>query len=197
VRGKVAPALARLAHLLTEVAAGADPGEQVALVLDYYVPILRRLHPGDHPRRERDLEQFATIAGRYRATTMLLTDMALEPPTSSVGDVLAADAENEGLLTLSTIHSAKGLEWHTVFILWAAEGRFPSMYNVRDQADLEEERRLMYVAVTRAKDQLYVTYPVEIHDRGVGFLIGRPSRFIEDIGDELLEPVVLADSHLR
>jgi DNA helicase-2/ATP-dependent DNA helicase PcrA len=197
VRGKVAPALAWLAHLLTEVAAGVAPGEQVARVLDYYVPILRRLHPGDHPRRERDLEQFATIAGRYRATTKLLTDMALEPPTSSVGDVLAADTENEGLLTLSTIHSAKGLEWHTVFILWAAEGRFPSMYNVRDQADLEEERRLMYVAVTRAKDQLYVTYPVEIYDRGDGFVIGRPSRFIEDMGDELLEPVVLADSHLR
>ena len=97
------------------------------------------------------------------------------------------------MLTLSTIHSAKGLEWHTVFVLWAADGRFPSVYNVRDEADIEEERRLMYVAVTRAKDELYLTYPIEMYDRGVGLTLGKPSRFVEDVGEDLLEPVLLVD----
>jgi len=82
-----------------------------------------------------------------------------------------------------------------VFVLWAADGRFPSMYTVHDDADLEEERRLMYVAVTRAKDQLYLTYPIEIYDRGVGVVLGKPSRFIEDVGEELLEPVALVEEY--
>src|SRR6185295_8941506 len=158
----------------------------------YYEPILKRVHREDYPKRRKDLEQFATIAARYRELGTLLTDMALEPPTDSVGDVLAADVE-EGLLTLSTIHSAKGLEWHTVFIIWAADGRFPSMYTMHDEDDVEEERRLMYVAVTRAKDQLYLTYPIEIYDRTVGVVYGRPSRFVDDIEESLLEPIALVE----
>jgi DNA helicase-2/ATP-dependent DNA helicase PcrA len=140
-----------------------------------------------------DLEHFATIALRYRATGQLLADMALEPPTDSVGGILAADGADEGLVTLSTIHSAKGLEWHTVFVLWAADGRFPSLYTVSDDADMEEERRLMYVAVTRAKDLLYLTYPIEIYDRGVGVILGKPSRFVADVDEALLEPIALVD----
>ncbi len=92
--------------------------------------MLRRAYRDDYPKRERDLEHFATIALRYRTTGQLLADMALEPPTDSVGGVLAADGEDEGMVTLSTIHSAKGLEWHAVFVLWAADGRFPSPYTV-------------------------------------------------------------------
>jgi DNA helicase-2/ATP-dependent DNA helicase PcrA len=183
----------RLGSVLGEVAAATTPGAQLARVLEYYVPVLRRRHPEDHPKRERDLEHFAAIAERYRSTTAMLADMALEPPTDSVGGVLAADGEDEGLVTLSTIHSAKGLEWRTVFILWAADGRFPSMYNVRDEGEIEEERRLMYVAVTRAKDELYLTYPIEIYDRGIGVVLGKPSRFLEDIDEHLLEPVALVD----
>jgi DNA helicase-2/ATP-dependent DNA helicase PcrA len=155
--------------------------------------VLRRLHPEDYPKRERDLEQFAAIAERYRSTTSLLADMALEPPSDSVAGVLAGDGDDEGMLTLSTIHSAKGLEWNTVFVLWAADGRFPSMYGVQDDADIEEERRLMYVAVTRAKDRLYLTYPVEMYDRGLGLVFAKPSRFVEGLGEDLLEPVALVD----
>jgi DNA helicase-2/ATP-dependent DNA helicase PcrA len=193
VRGQAAGELERLGRLLAAVAAATTPGEQVAEVLAYYAPILRRLHPDDYPKRERDLEHFGSIAERYRATTALLADMALEPPTDSVGGVLAADGEDEGLVTLSTIHSAKGLEWHTVFVLWAAEGRFPSMYTVHDDDDMEEERRLMYVAVTRAKDELHLSYPIEIYDRGMGVVLGKPSRFVEDLDETLLEPVALME----
>jgi len=191
--GKSAGEVQHLAQLLGEVASAGTPGEQLGLILAYYAPVLRRLHPEDYPKRERDLEQFAAIAERYRSTTSLLADMALEPPSDSVAGVLAGDGDDEGMLTLSTIHSAKGLEWNTVFVLWAADGRFPSMYGVQDDADIEEERRLMYVAVTRAKDRLYLTYPVEIYDRGLGLVFAKPSRFVEGLGEDLLEPVALVD----
>jgi DNA helicase-2/ATP-dependent DNA helicase PcrA len=168
------------------------PEEQVEEVLRYYEPILKRVHREDYPKRRKDLDHFATIAARYGDLRELLTDMALEPPSDSVSDVLAVDPE-EGLLTLSTIHSAKGLEWHSVFVIWAAEGKFPSEYNLHSDEELEEERRLMYVATTRAKEQLYVSYPIAIYDRGYGIVMGKPSRFIEDIPREILRPVRLVE----
>ncbi|MFI5396638.1 MAG: ATP-dependent helicase [Candidatus Binatia bacterium] len=170
----------------------AVPGEQVDEVLRYYEPILKRVHREDYPKRRKDLEHFATIAARYSELETLLTDMALEPPSDSVADVLAVDPD-EGLLTLSTIHSAKGLEWHSVFVIWAAEGKFPSEYNLHDEEEVEEERRLMYVATTRAKQQLYITYPISIYDRSIGFVMGKPSRFIENLPHELLRPVTLVE----
>ena len=184
--------LQALAGLLRRLqASGTLPTEQLEHVLEYYEPILKRIHPEDYPKRHKDLEHFVMISERYRDLETLLTDMALEPPSDSVADVLRAE-EDESLLTLSTIHSAKGLEWHAVFVIWAAEGRFPSLYNLDDD-DLEEERRLMYVAATRAKDQLYITYPVNVFDRSVGMVMGKPSRFIEDISPGLLRPWTLVE----
>jgi len=106
--------------------------------------------------------------------------------------VLAVDREEEGLLTLSTIHSAKGLEWHSVFIIWAVDGRFPSLYN-KDEAELEEERRLMYVAATRAKENLFITYPINIFDRTTGMVLSKPSRFLDGLSRRVLEPVMLME----
>ncbi len=183
-------ALAGLLRQLYEYA--SVPGEQVEAVLRYYEPILKRVHREDYPKRRKDLDHFATIAARYRSMESLLVDMALEPPTDSVSDVLAVEPD-EGLLTLSTIHSAKGLEWHSVFVIWAADGRFPSSYNVHDEQEIEEELRLMYVATTRAKEQLYLTYPMAIFDRSLGMVMGKPSRFIEDLPPELLRPVTLTE----
>jgi len=90
-------------------------------------------------------------------------------------------------LVLSTVHSAKGLEWHSVFIIWALDGRFPSTYALNSDEDLEEELRLMYVAATRAKEYLYITYPSQVYDRGSGLILSRPSRFIDMIRDDILE----------
>jgi DNA helicase-2/ATP-dependent DNA helicase PcrA len=192
-RGAYTRDLARLATVLREV--GSDdlpPGEKVARIVGFYTPMLRHVHPEDFPKREKDLEHFVTIAGRYRSLASLLTDMALEPPTDSVGDVLAADVD-EGLLTLSTIHSAKGLEWNTVFVIWMVDGRFPSYHNLDDVDDVEEERRLLYVAATRAKQRLYLTYPIDIYDRSAGMVLGRPSRFVEGLPDGLLRDVQVID----
>jgi ATP-dependent DNA helicase UvrD/PcrA len=185
-RGAYTRELGRLAAILGEVAPDElPPGEKVARVVAFYAPMLRHLHPEDFPKREKDLEHFVTIAARYRSLASLLSDMALEPPTDSVGDVLAADVD-EGLLTLSTIHSAKGLEWQVVFVIWLVDGRFPSYHNLHDGEETEEERRLLYVAVTRAKDHLHLSYPIDIYDRSSGMVLGQPSRFIEGLPDGLL-----------
>ncbi len=185
-RGAYTKELARLAVLIRELAAEElPPGERVARVVGFYAPMLRQLHPEDFPKREKDLEHFLTIAARYRSLASLLADMALEPPTDSVGDVLAADVE-EGLLTLSTIHSAKGLEWRAVFVIWLVDGRFPSYHNLHDGEELEEERRLLYVSVTRAKEHLYLSYPIDVYDRSSGMVLGQPSRFVEGLPSGLL-----------
>ncbi len=178
-------ALNRLVKLLQGLGdETARPGDQLAAVLDYYLPLMRDAYPDDYPKRERDLEHFQTIAERYRSLRSMLADMALEPPNDSIGDVLAVTPE-EGLVTLSTIHSAKGLEWKVVFLIWAADGRFPAPQSA-DPESLEEERRLMYVAGTRARDELYISYPIRMFDRSLGYVMGRVSRFLEDLAPEIL-----------
>lgn len=185
-------ALEALAGLLRRLRAlASSPQQAVEEVLAYYDSILKQIHPEDHPKRRRDLEHFANLAARYQDVEKLLSDVALEPPGDSVVGALAPETD-EGLLTLSTIHSAKGLEWHTVFVIWAAEGRFPSAYSIEEDA-LEEERRLMYVAATRAKEQLYITYPLHVFERGIGLVRGQPSRFLEGIPDSVLRPVSLIE----
>ena len=160
----------------------AEMGEAV---LTYYQPILKKKYD-DHPKRLKDLEQLITIMTRYDGLDNFLIDMALEPPTASIEGSLSAGGGVENRLVLSTIHSAKGLEWHTVFILWAVDGRFPSVHSLDRPDDLEEELRLMYVAATRAKEKLYITYPCQVYDRGAGLFFGRPSRFIDGLPEELI-----------
>jgi DNA helicase-2/ATP-dependent DNA helicase PcrA len=192
-RGVIGGELKKLAALLEEVTvSGLKPSAQVDAVVRYYLPILKRTHRDDLPKRQKDLEHFTVITERYRSLDRLLADMALEPPNDSVGDILAADHEDEGLLILSTIHSAKGLEWHSVFIIWAVDGRFPSLYN-KDEEEFEEERRLMYVAATRAKENLFITYPINIFDRATGMVLSKPSRFLDGISRRVLEPVMLME----
>lgn len=189
---KIAHELKTLAQVLEYAAQAERPAEQTQYLMQYYAPILKRTHPDDHPKRLRDLEHFQGITDRYRSLERLLADMALEPPNDSVGGVLAVDPD-EGPVILSTIHSAKGLEWHSVFIIWALEGRFPSFYNINTDEELEEERRLLYVAATRAKENLFISYPIKIFDRGLRMVLSRPSQFIEGISEDLLEPVTVVD----
>ena len=161
----------------------ADMGEKL---LEYYTPILEHRYD-DHPKRLRDLEHLLTIMEQYSSLERFLSDMALEPPTASVDGVLAPEREDDQLV-LSTIHSAKGLEWHTVFIIWALEGRFPAMFAARSEEEMEEELRLMYVAATRARENLYFTYPLNVYDRGMGAFFARASRFIDGMPEDILEP---------
>ena len=167
------------------------PTELSEIVLDYYDPLFRAKYD-DHNKRKKDLEIFINITANYKNLTSLLADMALDPPTDSVADISEEDHEDEHL-TLSTIHSAKGLEWHTVFIIHAVEGFFPSSMSYSKIETLEEERRLMYVAATRAKQNLYISYPMNIFDRHNGMTLSKPSRFISEVSEDLAEEWLLEE----
>ncbi len=165
------------------------PAEKVYNIIQYYEPLLKNKYE-DYIKRRKDLDIFQNISERYQTVRELLTDIVLEPPTSSVVDIESPGPERE-YLTLSTIHSAKGLEWKVVFIIYALDGRFPAVYAAEDSEEMEEERRLMYVACTRAKDHLIITYPMNIYDRDTGLILTKPSRFLEGIDEHLLEPWVV------
>jgi DNA helicase II / ATP-dependent DNA helicase PcrA len=181
------PEIDRLKALYRAIDAAAMPvAEMGAAVIQYYLPILKRSFD-DHPRRTKDLEQLLGIMERYGRLEPFLTDMALEPPNISAEDRLYAERDDEDRLVLSTIHSAKGLEWHSVFVIWALDGRFPSLHAQSSEEDMEEELRLMYVAATRAREGLVFTYPRQVYDRSLGIILNRPSRFIDMIPEEILE----------
>ncbi len=90
-------------------------------------------------------------------------------------------------LTISTIHSAKGLEWNSVFIIGTVDGRFPSAYSFNSFEEMEEELRLMYVATTRAKSNLVISYPIEMYDYASQMILTKPSRFLDNLNSDLLE----------
>ena len=118
--------------------------------------------------------------------------MSIDPPIDSIVDLGDESSEDE-FVTLSTIHSAKGLEWHSVFVIHALDGYFPSNRSAYKIETLEEERRLMYVAVTRAKNNLMISYPMNIYDRETGTTLSKPSRFISDVTGDLAEGYLLEE----
>jgi DNA helicase-2/ATP-dependent DNA helicase PcrA len=164
-----------------------SPEKAVELVKDYYDPILKE-NFDNFPKRQKDLEQMVPMAGRYKRLRAFLDDLILEPPNSSVDINPFSDKD---YLTLSTVHSAKGLEWSVVFIIWVMEGYFPSIKAYSSMAAIEEERRLMYVAATRAKDQLIICYPgqedlPQWQLSGTGYRNGLSS-FIQALPMEVME----------
>ncbi len=153
--------------------------EKVERINVYYFPFLKERYD-NYPKRMRDLEHLADLTAPYRSLNRFLNDMALEPPDEDRSGLVSSDDN----LVLSTIHSAKGLEWHTVIIIWAAEGRIPSPMSLDSPSELEEERRLLYVATTRAKHNLVVVAPQSHLDRRLGQVPVRSSRFFEEIPAE-------------
>lgn len=170
--------LRSLSAVLTALRATGRPADRLERLYGYYLPLLQQRFD-DHPKRAKDLDHLLSMAQRYADSEAFLADVALEPPDESANDVEGANPDER--LALSTIHSAKGLEWHTVFIIWVLDGRFPSIYSITTDDELEEERRLFYVAATRAKQHLFITYPINVYDRSVGMVLSRPSRFLEEI----------------
>ncbi len=161
-----------------EAAAGLPFPEAVSTLCDYYLPILEARYD-DYPRRIGDIEALRGIAMGYRSAERFLLDLvAIEPPEDGVlqREDLKLDTPP---LTLSTIHSAKGLEWQVVFIMGVADGHIPISYSQISEEDLEEERRLLYVAITRAKEELYLTMALESSRGGIRTL-QRLSRFLDD-----------------
>jgi len=166
-----------------------SPSERLNIILPFYEPILREKYD-DFQKRLKDLEIFQAIADRYRSLNSFLDDLALEPPTQSVYDIESSGSEDE-FLTLSTIHSAKGLEWHSVFVIGVVEGYFPNTRASDSLEDLEEERRLLYVACTRAKRNLFISYPLVMFSRIDGVTYSKKSRFIAPIEQEYFEEWII------
>jgi DNA helicase-2/ATP-dependent DNA helicase PcrA len=193
VTGRSGQGLKNLANTLESLSGAEDrrPSEQVNHVYEYYLPILKEQYD-DYPKRTRDLDHLHSIAEGYPGVDEFLADLALEPPDGSAVDVDAPDRDDERLV-LSTIHSAKGLEWQCVFVIWVVDGRFPSVYSFVADEELEEERRLFYVAVTRAKRHLFLTYPINVFDKGSGMLLSKPSRFLDPVTPALLDQLVLVE----
>ena len=193
VSGRSGQGLKNLANTL-ECLAGSDdrqPAEQVNHIYEYYLPILKEQYD-DYPKRTRDLDHLHAIAEGYPGVDEFLADLALEPPDGSAVDVEVLNRDDERLI-LSTIHSAKGLEWKCVFVIWVVDGRFPSVYSFITDDELEEERRLFYVAVTRAKRHLFLTYPINVYDKTSGMLLSKPSRFLDHVSSDLVDTLALVE----
>jgi len=167
-----------------------DVKQVLELIVGYYRSFCKKRFD-DYPKRLKDLETFIDISGSYSSLSVMLEEIALDPIEST-----AIETENsvkdESPLVLSTIHSAKGMEWNTVFVIQCLDGIIPSGYSVEDPDKLDEEIRLLYVASTRAKEQLFFTYPV-LHQGGYRDYFTNPSRFLEGIPGELIEPWILME----
>jgi DNA helicase-2/ATP-dependent DNA helicase PcrA len=183
----------RLLELLVADENRNRPAKQIELILtNGYEQYLQENYENAEARAE-DIRGLALYANRYNSTEDFLSELALlsterfkEPQPLAGEDVISGGEEDE-LLTLTSVHQAKGLEWKAVFLIWAAEGKFPSPRSLKEIDSEEEERRLWYVALTRAKDELYICYPLMITDYSRQTVLQKPSRFVTECPPALFE----------
>ncbi len=171
-----------------------NAGMQVERITDFYKPLLWRNHENPEPR-ENDIEYLGALAAGYKSRRQFLADLILDPPVST-GDLAGPPIKDEDYLVLSTIHSAKGLEWDVVYLIHATDGCLPSDMATGSEEEIEEERRLAYVAMTRARDFLYVLWPQRYYLRPFGLSdrhnYAQCSRFFTDDVVQTMEEVTLS-----
>ena len=196
------PPRARGAHtalvsLLDELRSGASADQakvaaDISRVRLLYDNILREKYDRAEPRIA-DLDQLQVIAAGYPDRATFLSALALEPPQATQDLPGASSKEDDDCLVLSTAHSAKGKEWDSVFVIWAVDGWFPSARCLNSEEETDEERRLMYVAMTRAKNYLSVTYPLNAYStrRGAEYTLDQLSRFIDRGVREKMERIAV------
>jgi len=189
VGAKSQKAWRQLVHTLEEIAPGGrpnPPAEMLEVVLEaVYDDYLKAKFPNYEARRE-DLRTLTDYARQYEDAHLFLDQLALVSGLETETELGTAETETE-MATLSSVHQAKGLEWKVVFTIWMTDGMFPSARSLESADAIEEERRLFYVAVTRARDELYLTYPILRFGAGYGEMLQRPSRFLAGIPKDLLE----------
>jgi len=169
-----------------------SPAEMIRRVLDEGYEVHLQTTFANFTARIEDLRRFADFALRYNDVEALLSELAL---TSGVaGQDALEQQEDEDTLILSSVHQAKGLEWRAVFILWLVEGKFPDGRAIKEEGGEEEERRLFYVACTRAKDRLFLVHPTVADERYMTNVIQRPSRFIKELDKATYEEVTVSTS---
>jgi DNA helicase-2/ATP-dependent DNA helicase PcrA len=179
----------QLVYTLDEIAPHGRANPPAAMIEGViqavYDDYLKAKFPNYEQRRE-DLQVLQNYARQYEKTAEFLDQLALVSSLETEGELGARDEDDERV-NLSSVHQAKGLEWRAVFVIWMADGMFPSSRSLESAAAIEEERRLFYVAVTRAKDELYLTYPLMKLNAGYGEMFQRPSRFLGEVPAALLE----------
>jgi ATP-dependent DNA helicase UvrD/PcrA len=178
----------QLTHTLDEIAPGGQPNppsEMITSVVEAVYDDYAKANFTNYELRREDLNQLAAFARQFKDVHEFLSQLAL---ISNIDAEPALDqtADNEAV-NLSTVHQAKGLEYHTVFVIWLTDGMFPSTRSLETRDAIEEERRLFYVAITRARDELYLTYPHMRLNAGYGDIFQRPSRFLREIPTQLVE----------
>jgi DNA helicase-2/ATP-dependent DNA helicase PcrA len=183
---KFGPQLKQLHDVLAASKQAQTTEEKVAAMRAYYTPLLKSNYD-DYRKRVDDLDSLERIAARYKSMQSFLDDISLEPPTHSQVDTTPEDKEEEKLV-LSTIHSAKGLEWHSVFVIALIDGYLPTTQALHSSEEIEEERRLLYVACTRAAQNLYLIAPELGRSKGFspmgpGFAFSDPSRFLTELDE--------------
>ena len=178
----------QLAHTLDEIAPVGHPSmpsEMITSVVEAIYDDYAKANFANYELRREDLNQLAIFARQFKDVNEFLAQLAL---ISNV-DAEAAPAQisDKESVNLSSVHQAKGLEFHTVFVIWLTDGMFPSNRSLDTRDALEEERRLFYVAITRARDELYLAYPQMRLSGGYGDVFQRPSRFLQEIPNQLVE----------
>jgi DNA helicase-2/ATP-dependent DNA helicase PcrA len=178
----------QLAHTLDEIAPGGQPNppsEMITSIVEAVYDDYAKANFTNYELRREDLNQLAAFARQFKDVHEFLSQLAL---ISNIDAEPALDqtADNEAV-NLSSVHQAKGLEYHTVFVIWLTDGMFPSTRSLETREAIEEERRLFYVAITRAKDELYLTFPHMRLNAGYGDMFQRPSRFLKEIPTQLVE----------
>ena len=178
----------QLARTLDEIAPAGHPNmpsEMITSVVEAIYDDYAKVNFTNYELRREDLNQLAVFARQFRDVHEFLSQLAL---ISNI-DAEAAPTQisDKEAVNLSSVHQAKGLEFHTVFAIWLTDGMFPSSRSLDTRDALEEERRLFYVAITRARDELYLTYPQMRLSGGYGDVFQRPSRFLQEIPNELVE----------
>ena len=179
-----APHWSELCALLSRLRNKSTPwAGQIALVRQWYLPHLERLHD-NVGARAADLDQLEQIAGTYATRANFLTELTLDPPSATTAEAGSPHLDEE-YLVLSTIHSAKGQEWDVVVVLNVTDGCIPSDMAVGIPEQIEEERRLLYVAMTRARQHLHLIQPWRFfrshqHPQADGHILATRSRFIPD-----------------
>jgi ATP-dependent DNA helicase UvrD/PcrA len=190
----------RLVALLQSLADPQRPWQgQVNLVREWYRPHFERLYEQFHTRMG-DLEQLELLSGQYPSRERFLTELTLDPPNAT-SDLSGRPTLDDDFLVLSTIHSAKGMEWDTVFVLNVVDGSFPNEFSTGKSELIEEERRLLYVALTRAQNDLLLVVPLKFHlthqsRQGDAHVYGGRSRFVTEKVQKTLEPITFHGSSL-
>jgi DNA helicase-2/ATP-dependent DNA helicase PcrA len=178
----------QLTHTLDEIAPAGQlnmPSEMITSVVEAIYDDYAKANFTNYELRREDLNQLAIFARQFKDVHEFLSQLALISNVDA--EAATTQVSDKESVNLSSVHQAKGLEFHTVFVIWLTDGMFPSNRSLDAREALEEERRLFYVAITRARDELYLAYPQMRLSGGYGDIFQRPSRFLQEIPNNLVE----------